>query len=168
MGAEDSELVRTVEVEEETEGDRIYTTDYYFHKIGGVPLKPSDSLFDLRNPPLQPLAISERFGLIFVAHSLGFCVARINDVIGSAKAMEKEGAGASILELSVVDVSVGRVDILALSSDSSTLAVTVGGEIHFFFVDSLLNKVGKRKERKLKRGSNEILNYCRFKLIVCR
>lgn len=51
------------------------------------------------------------------------------------------GSGSSIQELSVVDVPIGKVSILALSADSSTLAATIGGDLHFFAVTALLNQV---------------------------
>lgn len=61
-----------VEIEEEVEGDRIPTTDYYFERIGEpILIKEEDSQYDLENPPSQPLAISERRGVVFVAHSSG-------------------------------------------------------------------------------------------------
>lgn len=61
-----------VEIEEEVEGDRVESTDYYFDKIGEpICIKEEDAQFDLENPPSQPLAISEGHGLVFVAHSSG-------------------------------------------------------------------------------------------------
>lgn len=57
---------------EEVEGDGIETSDYFFVKIGeSLPLKANDSNFDLQTLPSQPLALSERFRLTFVAHSSG-------------------------------------------------------------------------------------------------
>ena len=41
----------------------------------------------------------------------------------------------------MVDVPIANVRILALSTDSSTLAASVGSDVHFFSVRSLLNKV---------------------------
>lgn len=43
----------------------------------------------------------------------------------------------------MVDVPIGKVSILALSADSSTLVVSVDGsaDLHFFSVTELLNKV---------------------------
>ena len=72
---------------------------------------------------------------------LGFCVAKTKDVIASAKEIKDKGSGRSVQELSVIDVPVGRVHILALSSDSANLAAVVGREIHCFKVNSLLQKV---------------------------
>lgn len=43
--------------------------------------------------------------------------------------------------MSVVDVAIGRVSILALSIDSSVVSAVVGGEIHCFLVELLLKKV---------------------------
>jgi len=57
---------------EELEGDIIPTTDHFFVKIGEpVPLNSNDSNFDLQTPPSQPLTLSQRFRLTFVAHSQG-------------------------------------------------------------------------------------------------
>lgn len=72
---------------------------------------------------------------------LGFLVARTRDVIEKAKAIKEKGKGPCVQDSAVVDVRIGRVSILSLSSDSSTLAATIGGEIHFFSVPSLLSKV---------------------------
>lgn len=64
-----------VKLEEEIEGDQIGSRDYRFCRIGEpVPIKADGiSPFDPENevPPLQPLAVSERFRLVFVAHSDG-------------------------------------------------------------------------------------------------
>jgi nuclear pore complex protein Nup214 len=67
---------------------------------------------------------------------LGFYVVKTKDLIDSAK-----GSGSTVEELSLVDVRIGRVRILALSTDNSTLAASVGGDIQFYSVDSFLNKV---------------------------
>lgn len=79
--------------------------------------------------------------MLSVHHLLGFCVARTKDIIDSAKEIAEKGSGSSIKELSVVDVPIGQVYILALSADSSTLAACIDGKIHFFSVASFLNKV---------------------------
>ncbi|THG09883.1 hypothetical protein TEA_008702 [Camellia sinensis var. sinensis] len=131
-----------VELDEEVEGDHRGSDDYCFVGIGEpVPVSGYDPEFDPESPPSQPLAVSERFGgLIFVAHSTGFCVTRTKDVIESAKEIEEKGIGLSIQELGVVDVPIGKVYILALSANSSTLAASIGGDIHFFSVSSLLDK----------------------------
>ncbi|KFK35577.1 hypothetical protein AALP_AA4G008800 [Arabis alpina] len=126
-----------VEIEEEIEGDRIPTTEYYFERIG-EPIKikeEENSQFDLDNPPSQPLAISERHGVVFIAHSSGFIVVKTKDVISACK-----NSKGCIQDLSIVDVHVGDVRILALSYDDSVLAVSVAADIHFFSVDSLLQK----------------------------
>ncbi|KAI8008473.1 Nuclear pore complex protein NUP214 [Camellia lanceoleosa] len=137
---EDDSII--VELDEEVEGDHRGSDDYCFIGIGEpVPVSGYDPEFDAESPPSQPLAVSERFGgLIFVAHSTGFCVTRTKDVIESAKEIEEKGIGLSIKELSVVDVPIGKVYILALSAGSSTLAASIGGDIHFYSVSSLLNK----------------------------
>lgn len=131
-----------IELEEEIEGERLETSDFFFDKVGeAVPVKPSDHIFDPETLPSHPLAVSERHGLVFVAHSNGFCVARTKDVVESAKEIKRRGTGSSIQELSVVDVHIGRVHILSLSAGSSTLSACVNpGEIHFFLVKSLLGK----------------------------
>ncbi|KAJ0021494.1 hypothetical protein Pint_31484 [Pistacia integerrima] len=137
-----------IEIEEEIEGDHIVTTDFFFDKIGdSIPIKPPEHVnpkFDLQNPPSLPLAVSERSHLIFVAHSSGFCVAKTKDVIDAAKEIKENGKkGVFIQELSVVDVSFEKVHILALSTNESTLSVSLSHspDIHFFSVQSLLDKV---------------------------
>lgn len=56
----------------ELEGDSVFNDDHYFVKIGEpVPLKANDSDFNVETLPSQPLALSERFRLTFVAHSSG-------------------------------------------------------------------------------------------------
>ncbi|XP_020698976.1 nuclear pore complex protein NUP214 isoform X3 [Dendrobium catenatum] len=127
---------------EEVEGDRQGTMDFVFCRIGEpVPLMPahSDSAFDLSNPPFQPIAVSERHRLLFLAHTKGFLIANTKDVIELAKGVK--GKGTCVQRSSVLDVQIGRVSILALSGDNSMIAAAVGGEIHLFFVLSLLDKV---------------------------
>ncbi|GLU19614.1 hypothetical protein SLE2022_358540 [Rubroshorea leprosula] len=136
-------MASRVELVEEKEGEHVDTTDYYFERIGEpIPIKPEDSQFDVENPPSQALAVSELRGLLFVAHLSGFYVARTKDVIDSAKELKEKGSGhsCSIEQLSVVYVPIGQVRILALSSDNSTLAVSVAADVHSFSVESLLNK----------------------------
>jgi nuclear pore complex protein Nup214 len=130
---------KIIELSDEVEGDVVGTKNYRFSKIGEpVPINSdADSVFDPQSSPSQPVAISERHNLIFVAHSTGFCVARTNDVIEFAKTGK---SGSSIQQLSVVDVSIGKVSILALSSDSSALAAIIDGDIDFFDVTTLLNQ----------------------------
>nr|GME14484.1 nuclear pore complex protein NUP214 [Ipomoea batatas]GME21289.1 nuclear pore complex protein NUP214 [Ipomoea batatas] len=136
-----------IKLEEEIEGDQIGSRDYRFCRIGEpVPIKADGiSPFDPENevPPLQPLAVSERFRLIFVAHSDGFCVARTNEVLASAKEIKDERKELSVQESCIVDISIGLVSILALSADESLLAATVGSEINFFPVSTLLLKEQK-------------------------
>lgn len=130
-----------IQPEEEREGDCIDTTDYFFDKIGeAVPLKLENFKFDLQNPPSQPLAVSQRLELLFVAHSEGFYVARTKEIVSAAKALKENGSGSSLQELSVIDVPLALVNILALSADSSNLAASSGGQIHIFLVSSLLDK----------------------------
>ncbi|CAJ1943666.1 unnamed protein product [Sphenostylis stenocarpa] len=134
-------------VPEEVDGEIIGTTDYFFVKIGeAIPLKSSDSNFDAETLPSQPLALSERFRLTFVAHSSGFLVARTKDLIDSAGELkEKGGTGSPVEQLSLVDVPIGRVRALALSTDNLTLAAvaSVSSDIWFYLVESFLNKVVK-------------------------
>ncbi|KAH0700926.1 hypothetical protein KY284_015141 [Solanum tuberosum] len=134
----------SIQLEEEIEGDQIGSKNYRFSRIGTpVPTKSGeDSSFDIENecPPLQPLVVSERFRLLFVAHSNGFCVARTKEVMTSAEEIKEKGTGPSIQQLSVVDVAVGKVSILALSGDESLLAACVGNKIHFYPVSALLYK----------------------------
>lgn len=72
---------------------------------------------------------------------LGFCVARTNEVLASAKEIKDERKELSVQESCIVDISIGLVSILALSADESLLAATVGSEINFFPVSTLLLKV---------------------------
>ncbi|XP_077245529.1 nuclear pore complex protein isoform X2 [Tasmannia lanceolata] len=130
-----------IQLDEETEGNLVGTGDFIFRKIGqSVPLKSSDSIFNLENAPVQALAISERFRVLFLAHSDGFYVVKTKDVIELAKNPKEKGQCSCIEESSILDVSIGGVSILALSLDSSNLAATVGGQIHLFSVPSLLRK----------------------------
>lgn len=69
----------------------------------------------------------------------GFLVAKTKDVIGLGKQIKEKGKAPCIQNTSVVDVKIGRVSLLALSNDSTVLAAAVGGEIHFFYVPSLIN-----------------------------
>ncbi|KAL2540818.1 Nuclear pore complex protein [Abeliophyllum distichum] len=135
----------TIEVDEEIEGDSIGSRNYRFSRIGEpVPIKSEpDSGFDPECLPLQPLAVSERFRLLFVAHPDGFCVARTKEVIASAEEFKDKKTGRSVQELSFVDLPMGKVSILALSADDSVLAATVGRNIHFFAVSALLHKEQK-------------------------
>ncbi|MQL77801.1 hypothetical protein Taro_010226 [Colocasia esculenta] len=144
------ELRDCIILDEEVEGDRDGTSDFLFCRIGSaVPLKRSDSGFDLSNPPARPLAVSEKFGLLFLAHTGGFLVAKTIDVIGLAKAAKEieEGNGNKkdmerlcIQEKSILDAQIGDVHILAVSRDSSVLAAAVDREIRFFSIPSLINK----------------------------
>ncbi|GAA0148059.1 hypothetical protein LIER_07604 [Lithospermum erythrorhizon] len=139
-----------IEVDEEIEGEQIGSRNYRFSRIGeAVSIKhPSDSQFDLDSPPTRPIAISNRFRLLFVAHSQGFCVARIKEVKELAAKLKNDDVKdkerqPSIQELSIVDVPAGKVSILALSRDDSMLAATVDHHIHFYAVSSLLHKEQK-------------------------
>ncbi|VFQ60005.1 unnamed protein product [Cuscuta campestris] len=134
----------SVELDEEIQGDSIVSSDYRFSRIGlTIPVKSDGSSpFDTENevPPLQPLAVSERFRLTFVAHSDGFYVARTSEVLASAKELKEKNSRLSVQEICIVDISIGRVSILALSGDESLLAATVGSKIYFFPVSTILHK----------------------------
>lgn len=65
----------------------------------------------------------------------------MKDVMDAAEELKNGVQGPCIQKFSVVDVSLGKVSILALSADSSMLAASVGLNIYFFSVDALLNKV---------------------------
>ncbi|XP_024199460.1 nuclear pore complex protein NUP214 isoform X1 [Rosa chinensis] len=132
---------KIVELEEEIAGDIVETNDYIFDKIGeAVPIKSDGFSFDPQSSPSRPLAVSAKHGLVFVAHSSGFLVARTKDVMASAAEIKEKGSSASIQELSLVDVPLPNLHILALSTDNSTLAATADADIHFFSVGSLLDK----------------------------
>ncbi|XP_065877559.1 nuclear pore complex protein NUP214 isoform X2 [Euphorbia lathyris] len=140
---ENDETVRSIEIEESVEGgiEEVFN-DYYFQKIGKpIPIVNGDStIFDLQSLPTRPLAVSEVHRLIFLAHPSGFFVARTKDVMDAAKEIEAKGTTTSIGDLSIANVSIGKVSILSLSSDSSTLAACVDAVVHFFGIDSLLKK----------------------------
>ncbi|KAK8697533.1 hypothetical protein V6N13_113676 [Hibiscus sabdariffa] len=134
---------KQLEIGEDKEGEHVETKDLFFEKIGEpVPvISQPDSLFDLQSPPSQPLAFSQRLQLLFLAHSSGFLVAKTKDVIGLAKDIKENGTTSCIEDLSVVNVPIGKVYILALSTtDDTILAVSVAADIHFFSVNSLLTK----------------------------
>lgn len=151
------------------EGKQFGSKNYRFCPIGepiSIDSDADSTIYDVEKPPSQPLALSGRFGLLFIAHStgnytymsliyvyvcvflfkflllwcLGFCVVKTRDVINASK---KTQGRASVQELSVVDVPIGKVSILALSADSKTLVVSIDGSahLHFFSVTALLNKV---------------------------
>ncbi|KAL3850357.1 hypothetical protein ACJIZ3_012239 [Penstemon smallii] len=137
MAAEDGGVL--IELDEEIDGDEIGSRNYRFSKVGeSVPLGKSE--FDPNCLPAQPLAVSERFRLLFVAHPQGFYVAKTEALRVSAEDIKEKGAGQSVAELSLVDVHLGNVSILAVSSDDSFLAATVDSHVHFFAVSALLHK----------------------------
>ncbi|KAK9750101.1 hypothetical protein RND81_02G173400 [Saponaria officinalis] len=132
---------KTLKIEEIIDGEHLETDDYFFCKVGdSIPLSSNDPVFSTDSVPSKPLALSQRFGVVFAAHSSGFCVAKTKDVIAAAKEIKAKNSGCTVQELSVVDVDIGRVSILALSEDSTHVAVVVANEIHFFAVNSLFNK----------------------------
>ncbi|XP_031399504.1 nuclear pore complex protein NUP214 isoform X1 [Punica granatum] len=140
-------MASLVELRDETEGEHVETCDFFFDRVGEpVPVKPTkggdddSKLYELESLPSQPLAVSEQFQLVFIAHTSGFCVARTGDVMEAAKEIKDKGSGSSVMELSLVDVLIGKVRILSLSPDSSILAASVGRDVYFFSVASLLNK----------------------------
>uniref|UniRef100_A0A1D1Y2Q7 CTP synthase n=1 Tax=Anthurium amnicola TaxID=1678845 RepID=A0A1D1Y2Q7_9ARAE len=139
-----------ITLDEEIEGDRDGTSDFVFCRIGSsVPLKRSDSSFGLEKPPARPLAVSERFGLLFLAHTAGFLVVKTIDAIKLAKDIKEieEGNGNKketeklcVQEKSILDAQIGDVHILAVSTDSSFLAAAIGSEVRIFSVPSLIKK----------------------------
>lgn len=62
-----------IHLDDDVEGAHIGSADYCFVAVGEpVPVVPGDGPeFDPQSLPLQPLAVSEQFGLVFVAHSNG-------------------------------------------------------------------------------------------------
>ncbi|GFP95657.1 nuclear pore complex protein nup214 [Phtheirospermum japonicum] len=127
-----------VELDEEIDGDEIGSRNYRFSKIGeSVPI---NSEFDPKSLPAQPLAVSERLRLLFVAHPQGFYVSRTKDVMEAAEEIKEKQSGPSLKDLSLVDVPIGNVSILALSADDSLLAASVDSHAHFFAVSALLHK----------------------------
>ncbi|KVI00271.1 Nuclear pore complex protein [Cynara cardunculus var. scolymus] len=145
-----------IKIEEEIEGDLICTKNYRFSRIGEpVPIKSdADFKFDEESVPRRPLAVSEKFGVIFVAHPSGFCVARTKDVMDTAKELKNGGNGSCIQELGVADVPLGKVSILALSPNSSMLAASVEHNLYFFSVAGLLNKDHEPSFSKSPNGSS--------------
>ncbi|XP_078159541.1 nuclear pore complex protein isoform X2 [Carex rostrata] len=138
------EPLRLVLLEEEREGDQEGSADFIFRRVGeSVPLFSTLSPFDLESPPRKPLAISDRFGALFLAHSQGFLVVKTKDAIDAAKEFKEKGKGPCLKELSLVDVPIGRVSLLEISSNSSMLGVASGADIHFFSVSLLFKKEQK-------------------------
>ncbi|XP_047966903.1 nuclear pore complex protein NUP214 isoform X2 [Salvia hispanica] len=135
-----------VELDEEIDGEEIGSRNFRFSKIGGsVPILQSsgaNSQFDPQSLPSQPLAVAERFGLLFLAHphGQGFYVARTKDVMASAEAINDKKEAPSLQELSLVHVAIGNVSILAVAADDSLLAATVSSHVHFFAISALLYK----------------------------
>lgn len=71
-------MALTIQLKDEVEGENVETSDFFFDRIGEpVPVKPAkggdgdSKLYDPGCLPSQPLAVSERFQLVFVAHSSG-------------------------------------------------------------------------------------------------
>lgn len=68
MGAIRKDLI------DEVEGKQIGSRNYQFCPIGepiSIDSNVDSSIYDLEKPPSQPLALSERFGLLFIALSTG-------------------------------------------------------------------------------------------------
>ena len=72
------------------------------------------------------------------------------DAIAAAKSIKEVEKGdrkraeidsLCVQEKSILDVQIGNVHILAVSTDSSILAAIVGGVVHFFLISSLMQKV---------------------------
>lgn len=88
---------------------------------------------------INSLSVANYSFLCFLG--LGFYVARTKDVMASAEEIKEKQTGPSIQELSLVDVPIGKVSILALSADDSLLAAIIASHVHFFAVSALLHKV---------------------------
>lgn len=130
-----------IQLDEEIEGEEVGSRNYRFSKIGEpVPICSRTFKFDPERLPTQPLAVSEKFRLLIVAHPAGFYVARTRDVIVSAGQIKDNQTAKSVQELCLVDVPVQNLTILALSPDDSLLAATEGCNAHFFAVSALLHK----------------------------
>ncbi|XP_073144106.1 nuclear pore complex protein NUP214 [Henckelia pumila] len=133
-----------IQLDEEIEGEEVGSRNYRFSKLGEpVPICSTTFKFDPGSLPTQPLSVSEKFRLLFVAHPAGFYVARTRDVIASAEQIKDKQTAKSVQELCLVDVPVQNVTILALSPDDSLLAATEGSNAHFFAVSALLHKEQK-------------------------
>lgn len=127
------------------EGERDATDDVIFQRIG-VPIPVSRSSeqhkFDAQSAPLQAIAVSNHFGFTFVAHPQGFCVVKTAELLRLAKDLKNnQRKESTIQELSIVDVSLDGIRILALSGDGLILVVSVEGWVHFFSVPDLVHKV---------------------------
>lgn len=62
-------------------------------------------------------------------------------MMAAAEEIKEKKTGPSLQELSLVDVPIGKVSILALSVDDSLLAAGMDSHVHFFAVSALLHKV---------------------------
>lgn len=71
---------------------------------------------------------------------LGFFVVRTEEAMTAAEKI-KEGSGPSIQEICTVDIPLGKVSVLTLSSGDSLLAASVENKLHFFSMSALLHKV---------------------------
>ncbi|XP_020517593.1 nuclear pore complex protein NUP214 isoform X2 [Amborella trichopoda] len=126
------------------EGESRGSSDVIFQRIGAsVPFAKGDWSFDPESPPAQVLAISDRFGVLFAAHSQGFCVVKTKEIIKLAEDLKEERSVSSVKELSIMVVPLAGVYLFALSTDSQTLAASVAGQVYLYSVTSLLNKEEK-------------------------
>ncbi|XP_039159909.1 nuclear pore complex protein NUP214 isoform X2 [Eucalyptus grandis] len=142
-------MAPTFEVKDEVEGEHVEASDFFYDCIGEpVPVRPTGGggggpeLYDPGCLPSQPLAVSERFRLVFVAHpSVELILCREDRGCGGGREGD-EGEGEPIFRAGTQrrGRTSGAVGLLWLSPDSSTLAASVGGTVNFFSVDSLLNK----------------------------
>ncbi|MBA0731848.1 hypothetical protein Gogos_015971, partial [Gossypium gossypioides] len=90
--------------------------------------------YDLNSPPLKPFVMSRRFRLLFIAYStVGLVVIEKGQVLMAAK----EDVG-SLIERRLLDLFIGKVDILALSTDEGLHAVCVADIIYIFDVESFM------------------------------
>ncbi|KAH9317872.1 hypothetical protein KI387_019641, partial [Taxus chinensis] len=125
------------------EGERQASDDFIFKRIGvSIPITSSKDKFDAESAPLQALAISNQFGLTFVDHTTGFYVAKTAELLRVVEDLKDNPQKAlTVQNASMVDIALGGVSILTLSSDGLTLAACVGGTVHFFSVPDLVHKV---------------------------
>ncbi|XP_057823176.2 nuclear pore complex protein NUP214 isoform X1 [Cryptomeria japonica] len=125
------------------EGESKPTDDIIFKRIGvSIPITSTKDAFDANCAPLKALAVSNQFGLAFVAHTRGFCVTKTAELLQVAEDLKDNPHKAlTVQDASIVDVALGGVSLLTLSSDGLILAACVGGTVHFFSVPDLVHKI---------------------------
>ncbi|KAA3457823.1 Pentatricopeptide repeat-containing, chloroplastic-like protein [Gossypium australe] len=103
-------------------GDKRIKPDMYT-LYGGGRITPFG--YDLNSPPLKPLVMSRRFRLLFIAYSTGLLVIEKGQVLMVAKEDLE-----SLIESRLLDLFIGKVDILALSTDERLLAICIADNIY--------------------------------------